>query len=102
MTPMFPDGENNRLWAHAARPEPVPESSSCLAVLGRAPEGFAFHREPPAGVVPVLAVTDRRAKHAPRRGNPAAASAPAARVALRALTAGIISIGRHPPCLMRN
>ena len=79
MTPMFAEGENNRLGAHAARPEPVPESSSCLAVLGRAPEGFAFYREPPAGAVPFPADA--------RRGNSAAASAPAASVALRALTA---------------
>jgi hypothetical protein len=83
---MFRAGENNRLWAHAARPEPVPPSSIRLAVPGRAPEGFAFHREPPAGAVPVLADA--------RRGNTAAASAPAARVALRALTASIISIRR--------
>ena len=55
MTPMFHEGENNRLGAHAARPEPVSESSSRLAVLVRAPEGFALHREPPPGVVPVPA-----------------------------------------------
>jgi len=68
MTPMFPEGENNRLGAHAARPEPVPESCSGQPVLGPAPEGFALHREPPAGAVPIPAVTDRRAKHAAGRG----------------------------------
>jgi hypothetical protein len=83
---MFPEGENNRLGAHAARPEPVPESSSRLAVLGRASESFALHREPPAGAVPVPA-------HAWRR-YPARTAAAAARVALRALTASIISIRR--------
>jgi hypothetical protein len=57
MTPMFPDGENNRLGAYAARPEPVPESSSRLAVLVRAPEGFALYRQPSDGAVPVPAVT---------------------------------------------
>jgi hypothetical protein len=82
---MFHEGENNRLCAHAARAEPVPQSSSRLAVLVRTPEGFALHREPPAVAVPVPADA--------RRGN-TAASAPAARVALRALTASIISIRR--------
>jgi hypothetical protein len=66
MTPMFPEGENNRLWAHAARPEPLPESCSRLALLVRAPEGFALHREPPARAVPVLAHADRRANNAAR------------------------------------
>jgi hypothetical protein len=94
MTPMFPEGENNRLGAHAARPEPVPESSSRIAFLVRAPEGFAIHREPSAGAVPVL--TDAR------RGYTTHASAPAEGVTIRALTSRIISIGRHPPCLMRN
>jgi len=68
MTPMFPEGENNRLCAHAARAEPVYKSSSGQPVLGPAPEGFALHSEPPAGAVPVPAVTDRRAKHAAGRG----------------------------------
>jgi hypothetical protein len=86
MTPMFPDGENNRLGAHAARPEPVSESSSRLAVLVRAPEGFALYREPSAGALPVPA-------HA-GRCRTTATIAPAAPVALRALTASIISIGR--------
>ena len=62
MTPMFPDGENNRLWAHAARPEPVPESSIRLAVLVRAPEGFALHRADRARAVPVPADAAHRAR----------------------------------------
>jgi hypothetical protein len=83
---MFPEGENNWLGAHAARPEPVPESSSRLAVLGRAPEGFTLYREPPAGALPVSA-------HAGRRYPPSTGAA-AARVSLCALTASIISIRR--------
>jgi len=88
MTPMFPEGENNRLGAHAARPEPVPESSSRLAVLVRAPEGFALHREPPAGAVPVPA-------HA-GLGNTAAACTPPAPVALHALTRAATPGTIHP------
>jgi hypothetical protein len=73
MTLMFPERENNRLGAHAARPEPVPESCSRLAVLVRAPEGFALHREPSAGAVPVPANADRRANNAARPGGAVAA-----------------------------
>jgi hypothetical protein len=83
---MFQKGENDRLGAPAARPEPVPESCSGQPVLGSAPEGFALHREPPSGVVSVPA-------HA-WRGYPVRTGAAAARVALRALTASIISIRR--------
>jgi hypothetical protein len=61
MTPMFPEGENNRLCAHAARAEPVYKSSSGQQVLGSAPEGFALHREPSAGAMPVPADAGRGA-----------------------------------------
>jgi hypothetical protein len=84
MTPMFHEGENSRLWAHAARPEPVPPSSIRLAVSGHAPEGFALHRTDRAVAVPVPAFTSRRAKHAAGRRDPAA-DAPAAPVALCAI-----------------
>ena len=66
MTPMFHEGENNRLWAHAARPAPVPESSIRLAVLVRASEGFALHREPPPGALPVPAHAGAVIPQAPR------------------------------------
>jgi hypothetical protein len=98
---MFHEGENRRLCVHAAHTEPVLPSSS-VAVLGTPPENLALYRRARARAVPVPAVTDRYAMHAARRGIAAHASAPAEGVAIRALTASIISIGRHPPCLMRN
>jgi len=70
---MFPEGENNRLGAHEARPEPLPESCSGQPVPGSAPEGFALHREPPSRAVPVLAHADRRANNAARPGGAVAA-----------------------------
>ena len=55
MTPMFHDGENNRLCAHAARAEPVPQSSSSVAVPCTPPEDFALYRRAFAGALPVPA-----------------------------------------------
>ena len=68
MTPMFPEGENNRLCAHAARAEPVYKSSSSVAVLGPSPEAIALYRRASAGAVSLpAACRATAAEHNARR-----------------------------------